>query len=267
MEDTLVVFHGDCTDGFTAAWAAKIGLAKPMDFLAATYGQPVPDVSGYKEVYIVDFSYPRETILKMADQTRLTVIDHHKTAEAALKGLPFCTFDMERSGAGMTWDILVKRERPWLINYVEDMDLWRFKLPGSKDVTSYVRSVEKTFQRWDELGRMSLAVVGALGEGARTSIDAYTRAAANQARIVTFGGLTFPLVNVTYEGCSLVADRLGEMYPEYPLAGYWFERADGKFQYGLRSRQGFDVSEFAKKFGGGGHAGAAGFTVDKPVHW
>jgi phosphoesterase RecJ-like protein len=33
-------------------------------------------------------------------------------------------------------------------------------------------------------------------------------------------------------------------------------------QFGLRSRNGFDVSEVAKKFGGGGHAAAAGFVIN-----
>jgi nanoRNase/pAp phosphatase (c-di-AMP/oligoRNAs hydrolase) len=46
----------------------------------------------------------------------------------------------------------------------------------------------------------------------------------------------------------------------------WFQNAEGKYVYSLRSRHGFDVSELAKKFGGGGHAGAAGFTVSKMVH-
>ena len=42
--------------------------------------------------------------------------------------------------------------------------------------------------------------------------------------------------------------------------------SDGRFQYSLRSRGDFDVSELAKKHGGGGHKGAAGFVVDELVH-
>ena len=38
------------------------------------------------------------------------------------------------------------------------------------------------------------------------------------------------------------------------------------WQYSLRSRSDFDVSEIAKKFGGGGHAKAAGFATKEPVH-
>jgi nanoRNase/pAp phosphatase (c-di-AMP/oligoRNAs hydrolase) len=49
----------------------------------------------------------------------------------------------------------------------------------------------------------------------------------------------------------------------------WWQRADGKFQYSLRSRNhlkegddSFDVSELAKLMGGGGHKNAAGFESD-----
>ena len=72
------------------------------------------------------------------------------------------------------------------------------------------------------------------------------------------GGERFPIVNVTYESCSEVADKLCEMHPDAPFAGYFFERGDGSWQYGFRSRGDFDVGEFATQFGGGGHKGAAG---------
>jgi len=35
----------------------------------------------------------------------------------------------------------------------------------------------------------------------------------------------------------------------------------GRYQYNLRSRGDFDVSEVAKQFGGGGHAGASGMIA------
>jgi len=49
-----------------------------------------------------------------------------------------------------------------------------------------------------------------------------------------------------------------------PFAVGWFQRCDGMFQYSLRSRGEVDVSEVAKRFGGGGHVKAAGFVSAKP---
>ena len=54
----------------------------------------------------------------------------------------------------------------------------------------------------------------------------------------------------------------------------WFQQADGRFQFSLRSRnknvegsEVVDVSAIAKAFGGGGHAAAAGFVLDKLPAW
>jgi phosphoesterase RecJ-like protein len=46
----------------------------------------------------------------------------------------------------------------------------------------------------------------------------------------------------------------------------YFEVGQGRWAYSLRSRNGFDSSAIALKFGGGGHLAASGFTVDMPVH-
>lgn len=58
----------------------------------------------------------------------------------------------------------------------------------------------------------------------------------------------------------------GELAEKTDFGACYFEVAQGRWQYSLRSRGKFDVSEVAKIFGGGGHKGAAGFTVDAPVH-
>jgi nanoRNase/pAp phosphatase (c-di-AMP/oligoRNAs hydrolase) len=47
----------------------------------------------------------------------------------------------------------------------------------------------------------------------------------------------------------------------------YFKRNDGKYQYSGRvsDDSDFDVSKLAKSFGGGGHAKAAGFTLDHEI--
>ena len=54
--------------------------------------------------------------------------------------------------------------------------------------------------------------------------------------------------------------QLNERYSDTPFAACYFCRADGKRQWSLRSRGNFDVSEVARRFGGGGHNNAAGYT-------
>lgn len=106
-----------------------------------------------RDVLIVDFSYPRSTLEALAREARsVLVLDHHATAAEQLSDVPqfdilthcdweiwqqdvgftegnlYAVFDMNRSGAGITWDYLHPgKPRPRLIDLVEDRDLWRFK--------------------------------------------------------------------------------------------------------------------------------------------
>jgi len=49
------------------------------------------------------------------------------------------------------------------------------------------------------------------------------------------------------------------------VAAVFYERQDGLIKVSLRSRSGIDVSEVAQHLGGGGHAQAAGATVEGPL--
>lgn len=257
----LVIYHKDCFDGFTAAWVFRY-LKGDADFHPATYGDKPPDCQG-REVWIVDFSYKRATLLDIARGARqLRVVDHHKTARADLEELPFCTFDMERSGAGLLWDVLANGvPRPWLVDYVEDRDLWRHARPNSSEVSAWIAAQPMTFEAWDALFQAHLPAAIESGRAVQAYIDQYGRKARAHARIETLFGFEVPTVNMPYMNCSEHVGALRKEHPDAPFAVGYFRRADGRWQFALRSGPDFDVSEVAKHFGGGGHAGAAGFDV------
>lgn len=261
MKTRLVIFHASCMDGFGAAWSVwkKFGDAD-TEYLPAKYGDAPPDVTD-RDVVVVDFSYRRNIMLAMQQYAKsIVVLDHHKTAEADLKDLPFAHFDMARSGAGMTWDHFHDyNSRPWLIDYVEDRDLWRFKLPQSKEVNALINTVPReSFEVWDKLSQMTVEEATQKGSGALAFLDSYVREMVSQARRLTFAGYEdVPVVNAPYVGISELVSALAE---GVPFAVGWFQREDGLYQYSLRSRGDFDVTEIAKRFGGGGHRQAAGFT-------
>ena len=264
MKQRIVIYHGNCLDGFTAAWAAwrKFG-DEDTEYVAASYGDDPPFVAG-RDVVIVDFSYPRELMLLMAASgmaKSILVLDHHKTAQAALEGLPFATFDMNRSGAGLAWDTFHGAStRPWLVNYVEDRDLWNWRLDDSKAINAFICAHKMgSFGEWSRLsvGPISSAIEG--GMAVSSFIERYVSEMAAQARTVHFEGHDVPIVNAPYINISELVGKLSE---SAPFAMGWFHRGDGQYAYSLRSRgDGVDVSEIAKKYGGGGHRGSAGFCV------
>ena len=87
MNNPICIYHGGCADGFTAAWAVWRALGD-IEFYPGVYGEAPPDVTG-RDVIMVDFSYKRPVIDAMAATCRtMLILDHHKTAEADLSGLP-----------------------------------------------------------------------------------------------------------------------------------------------------------------------------------
>lgn len=256
----LVLYHDGCADGACAAWVCWLATGKKIEPVAVNYGQPPPTVEG-RDVWIVDFSYPREVLLDMkAKATSLGVIDHHRTAQQDLADLWFCVFDMNRSGAQIAWDNFMSEPRPAIVDYVGDRDLWRWELPESKQINAWIRCNEWTVDRFDWMSKQletNREACVAFGQGALADVESYVRSMKKNARVVDFLGHQVPVVNAPGPNASELLGSLAE--DGYPFAVGFFQRADGRWQYSLRSRGDFDVSSIAKQFGGGGHKAAAGF--------
>jgi len=258
----LIIYHADCVDGFTAAWVAHSKFGDDADYVPAKYGDVPPDVQG-RDVWILDFSYPRAlTEAIHAAAASLAVFDHHKTAQADLAGLPYALFDQERSGAGLTWDILCPdKPRPKLVDYVEDRDLWRFGLPGSAAVNACIGTWPRvSFAAWAVLVNdveVHMGFVIDQGTAILRKIEQTVVQTAQHARTMAVSGSLVPVVNCTTD----TSDVVGRLAGGAPFAVGWYQDGGGTFRYSLRSRGegGVDVSEIARRRGGGGHRNAAGF--------
>lgn len=274
---TLCIYHGNCADGFGAAWVVRQALGGTnVDFYPATYGNPAPDVTG-RSVIIVDFSFPLKTLKEMATTAAsILVIDHHKTAAEALAKLPKAPstylhwmesleqlsviFDMHRSGAGLAWDFFFPDQpRPPLINHIEDRDLWLFKLEGTKDVMADVFSYPQDFATWDLLFADDINALRLDGNAIeRKQQKDVSELVASNWRYLTIGGVTVQAVNLPH---TLASDAGHLLSQGQPFAAIYWDTAEGR-QFSLRSNDaGLDVSEIAKQYGGGGHRNAAGFKV------
>jgi oligoribonuclease NrnB/cAMP/cGMP phosphodiesterase (DHH superfamily) len=266
-----LVIHHDDADGIVAALAVERHVqlrnaADEVEFHATNYGKTPPDVTG-RDVFIVDFSYPRAALLALQEgAASLRVFDHHKSAQEDLAGLDFCTFDMNRSGAGLVWDELVPEPRPWLVDYVEDADLWRFKLFGSRGIRAAMSSYPQTVEQFREW--FLVDVFSWLLDDGRAILRYQDHLVEEAAKLATTGVFWTPAGNMLAKVLpmpiraliSVVAGRLAE---ESPFgASYYYDPEAGVYRFSLRSRaDGCDVSEIAKLYGGGGHRHAAGFSV------
>lgn len=259
-----VIYHASCPDGFGAAWAAWNLYGDSARYISARYGdEPPSDLLPDSEVLIVDFSYKRDVLLAMKDRVRsLVVLDHHKTAKEDLEGIDGCFFDDSHSGAVMTWKHLHEDEEiPQLLLHIEDRDLWKWTLPNSKEISAALYAYDFDFNLWTELSRDIKRLVQ---EGIvhlrlqRKSVSM----AANSMWIGTVGGYEVPIVCAS-QNVSEIGEYLCEQHPGRPFAAVYRDQGNRR-RWSLRSRFGFDVSEVAKQYGGGGHAAAAGFEQEIP---
>ena len=263
--EPLVIYHADCYDGFTAAWIADRAFEGRCELFPAKYGEEPPwDLARDRKTFVIDFSYPREQMLRLNEiADGLEVLDHHKTAQADCEGLEFCTFDMERSGAGMAWDrFFLPLARPVWIECVEDRDLWRLKHPATKAIHAYLTSTPMTLEDWSKLHEMEWEQIADGGLAILRSIERYCEKMADSARGLILWGCPAQVVNAPYLNSSELCNYLLEGDDEpLSIAVAYYQRRDRQWQFSLRAKRGgTDVSAIAKRFGGGGHAAAAGFV-------
>ena len=253
QDPTAVLYHADCADGFGAAWALwkKYPDAR---YIPVKHGQPPPEGLDGAHVMMVDFSYRREVIEQLAQSAAsLLILDHHVTAQAALAGLPYAYFDVKKSGAVLAWEWAHAEPVPWLLQYVQDKDLWQWRLPDSREMNAALASYPFDFQVWEGLTRDVLKVEGrAILRRDHSLIDKIVE----ESVLVEFEGETVPAVY-----SPVMTSQIGERLCQgFPFCLIWHER-DGLRYFSLRSKPGTaDVSALASRYGGGGHVNAAGFS-------
>ncbi len=268
---TIVCYHGGCKDGIAAAWVAKLAIADAV-LMPCFYGQPPPAVDG-ETVYVLDFCWDEPAQLQRLVDTAasVTVLDHHKTAPGVLAqvcgaGLSVI-YDVGRSGARIAYDYFFPKGNPsveWVVDYVQDMDLFRLKLEGCAEVNAYLELLGDDLDKWSSVTAkgpgLAMKVGGPLLAYRRCLVEQMTQ----RAELVFFDESAVWACNAPVLWSDVGAEVLRYRGGEYTVT--YRRRQDGRWEYSLRSAGRVDVSEIAKKYGGGGHAGAAGFESVGLVH-
>jgi len=257
----LVIYHGNCTDGFGAAYAAWKLLGDRAEYHAAKYGAPPPNMSG-KNVVVLDFSYDNTTTKRLMKEAKsFFIIDHHKSAMIELHDVTCTRFDMNHSGAMLAWKFFHPgKDAPRLIKFIEDRDLWKWEIPYSKEFSAAFDMVPFDFEEFSKFEDDS-AVDDAIKRG--SYILAYSKTViskiAKHASSRQMDGKEVLVVNSPH-WMSEIGNALS---PKCDYALIWYyDHASRQVKVSLRAHhEDADVSEVAKKYGGGGHRKAAGFAL------
>lgn len=283
----IVAYHEKCSDGVGGAWPfwrENIERYRKGDvtFEGFNHGHPPPNVEN-KLVAIVDFCFPRKTIIEMASKAKfILILDHHVSAKREIEGLDLpnvkTIFDMKRSAAQIAWDFVYPDYKcPWFVNIIAERDLWKWSSDESKEISNAL--YRKGYYSWEKLeGLLAKSqtqkqiddiIKGLLEISKQNKIPEKEIEAVCKSSILT--EMTTPdgkVYKVRLASClskkirSEVGNRLSEdcdfaitWQYDFFLDEWWCSaRASEKSKV--------DVSAIATQFlRGGGHKKAAGFTI------
>lgn len=262
----FVLYHDPCTDGMGAKYAAWKKFGGGAKYIGVDYKKPAPvevmQADKDTEVYIVDFAYPKDILREIYTKAaKLVVLDHHKTAQEALAGEPYAIFDMNRSGAVLAWEYFFPdQEVPTLLQMIQDRDLWKWQISGSRNVLNYLELFPQ-METWDTEFVPLRGDVYRKGTYISMYQDALIEKALNARNLKFFeyGDATGAITNSTVfpsEIGNLLCVKFG-----VDIAITYTIGPGGEVFFSFRSNRdgsNYDVSILAKLYGGGGHRNAAG---------
>ncbi|MEK7602102.1 MAG: hypothetical protein AAB472_01280 [Patescibacteria group bacterium] len=272
---TLICYHANCPDGFGGAYAAWKKFGTSAEYLPVSYGAPVPDEFAGAMVYFIDFCYTKEVMEKiLGEATTLTVLDHHEGIEDVVTSIPEHVYDADHSGATIAWSYFhPETPIPRLLLHVEDDDLFRFKLPETKALLSYISVSPFSFEFWDELAatlddpERSSALL-AKASAYREYFDLLVEQAVDRAKLVSFEGYEV-LVGQVHPMKTMVSAYGNALAKKQGPMGLVLQLKSGGVAVSLRGDGTIDLTKIAQKYGGNGHPDSAAFFVEwgSPLPW
>jgi len=267
----IVYFHSSDLDGHCSG--ALIKLAHPdCRLVPINYGDQVDlgTISNDEAVFMVDFSLPKDQMIALKEHSGLLIwIDHHKTAIEACKGEVF--EGIRRVGTGacqLVWEWLHPDKRvPLWVEYLARYDVWDHSdpniLPFQYGMRLHETRPDKSMSLWGsfliDTGKFMPNTIISDGRIVMTYEQKSNAAYMSAAFEMDWEGLRWLVANRMYTSSKLFDSRFDSDVHDAVMTFGW----DGtKWRFGVyTSKKGVDVSGIALKYGGGGHAQAAGFAL------
>lgn len=270
---TVCLHHND-PDGRASGVIVRRALGPQILLFEINYGEPVPWelLTAAQRVVIVDFSLPTDDMLNLSQNHDFIWIDHHITAiqdNAAISSGWAGKRSTSEAACVLTWQYFFPDQPvPRAITLIGDRDIWRMAEADTRPFNEGLlqeNTHPDNFVLWNSILEDDLSLINRLtGKGKlllQARLNNLHRAARRYGFPVNFEGFHALVVNRPGEGELIeIIAQLG-----YDLAYCYVDSfVNGKLitsvMIGSRS---IDVSQIAKKFGGGGHPGASGFQFER----
>jgi oligoribonuclease NrnB/cAMP/cGMP phosphodiesterase (DHH superfamily) len=272
---TVVLYHGNCPDGFGGAYAAWKKFGDSAEYISLSHLFPGPEAFHDADLIFIDFCFKKEVMDQYVAAARsLVMLDHHEGIEDVVRSMPEYVYDANRSGASIAWEYFHPGvPMPNLLRYVEDDDLFRFAIPESRAVISYLAVQPHTFELWDAIAadldnpEHAPAFMEKL-KAYREYFDMLVEYTASRAKPIMFEGhkVYMVTVNPLKPFVSAVGNSLRTKYPPFALLAHAFP---GGMRISMRGDGTVDLAKLAQKYGGNGHPNSSAFSLNwgDPLPW
>ncbi|WP_457625139.1 DHH family phosphoesterase [Persephonella sp.] len=275
MGKVVCIYHGNCTDGTTAAavllkrYPDCILYPVEHGYSEDTFEEILRNVDKDTTVYIVDFSLKEEDLKKLIQKAGEVInIDHHISAREYLEKISGeysnfkFIFDNNKSGASLSWEYIFGGDPPWIVKYVEDQDIWKWQYgENTKYVNLYLLPMtnkpEEVVKLFDEPVEEIIKKGKIIASFTDYLINRYIERAKETP--VKIGPYTVKAFNT-----NLFQSEIGNILAtKYNQAVLLFNIQGLDVKMSFRSNTGHkpDALELATILGGGGHRNAAGALV------
>lgn len=274
MTNTICFHHND-PDGHASGAIVRYALGREIVLIESDYEKtliPWEKVQRADRVIVTDFSFPVNDMLRLAEGREFIWIDHHKSAilEFSEIGRDWGGIrDQSEAACVLTWKYFFPdRPVPLPIMLIGDRDIWRWAEADTGPFNEILynqdhRADNDTF--WKPLLENDQAILKRMiEEGTRLrdiklrNVNRLMEARSFEVRFERYRTLAINTSgngDIGNYGCSrgyeIVYCYRDEMQP------------DGLATVVTLFSDKVDVSVIAKKYGGGGHAGAAGFSFPR----
>ena len=278
-------FHKGCPDGLGSLfcfyvwnrWNVSDNIV--LNCKGLVHGEPPPD-GKCKNVAIFDFCFGMEEMKKLFDECNaLVVFDHHQSQEKVMKSFKNCMYDNEHSGAHLAFRFFFPEmvDVPRFIAHIEDRDLWKWKVEGSKEYSAYVYySLKNQMEDWYNLfvdhdkrvfRDWNDPIYTEIIETGKKYLICQEELVRNMAKNVSTCmscGIKCMVSNSSILKSELGGQMLSS-YTDCKAAIIWdYDGKKHEYNFSIRTRTNeTNAFVFAKKYGGGGHATASGFKIKR----
>jgi oligoribonuclease NrnB/cAMP/cGMP phosphodiesterase (DHH superfamily) len=272
---STICFHHNDPDGRASGAIVRYALGDTVTLIESDYdGTPIPWnlVEQVEQIIVIDFSFPVNEMQRLAKGHKLVWIDHHKSAIAKFARIadnwPGIR-DVSEAACVLTWRYFFpRRPTPRAIVLIGDHDIWRW---AEKDTGPFNESLCNQDHHADNAAFWKplfdsdpTTLTKMIKEGAwlrEIRLRNVDHMMAARSFEVQFDGHTTIAVNTSGSGDvgNYGRDRGYEI-----VYCYVDQMQNGVLTTNVTLFSAkVDVSVIAHRYGGGGHAGAAGFSFPR----